>query len=633
MAQVAGGIVSGIVTGPDSKPLAFSEVAIRSLATGIVSKKVTDGTGAYSVANLMPGLYTASATAPGFSVGVHPGVTVSIGAQLQINFHLQHGDVSEKVVSTDFQPAVDLFSSSMGVVVAQTTVRQLPLNGRDWTSLAALRAGVSPARTQPVQAISNQRANRGLGEQLSISGARPQWNNYRVDGISIEDYSNGGPGSVLGNNFGVDAIQEFYVVTSNVGADYGRSAGGILNAAIRSGTSAFHASAYDFLRNSAFDARNYFDAAAKIPPFKQNQYGATGGGPIHRGSTFFFGNYEALNQNVGLPQVDVVPSANARKGQLVAGPVVVDPQVQPYLAFYPLPDVDTTSDTGVHTFNLQQLTTEQFVTARGDHRIGNRDTLSATYLFDKSQKTGPDPLNIKNISAISRRQVIGMNETHLFAANFLNSIRIGGSRVISISPTTVSAINPKASDPSLGFVPNLTVGLISVTGINPFPGGLGAVGEYDFHFNSLQAYDDVLWSRGKHQLKFGGNVEHILDNQLGKANPNGQYLFSSLTNFLTNKAQSFNAPLAGAIIPRDLRTSILGGYFQDDWHVLSNLSVNLGLRYEASSVPTETAGRLSALHNLTDLSPTLGAPYFNNPTLRNFEPRVGFSYDPTPLPV
>ncbi len=562
MAQVAGGTVSGMVADGHSKPISSASVTLTNVATSAVHTGRTDANGLYSVVNLNPGVYTATATADGFSMTVATNVSVSVSSQLQVNLQMKAGDLGEKVVSSQRQPAVELFSSTMGVMVAQTTVHQLPLNGRDWTQLAALRAGVSPARTQSVQAISNQRANRGLGEQLSISGARPQWNNYRVDGISIEDYSNGGPGSVLGNNFGVDAIQEFYLVTSNAGADYGRSAGGILNAAIRSGSESYHASAYEFLRNSALDARNYFDAAKKIPPFKQNQYGATGGGPILKGRTFFFVNYEALKQNVGLPQVDIVPSANARNGQLTSGNVVVDPLVQPYLAFFPLPDSPTTADTGSFTFNLQQVTSEQFVTARVDHKIGSLDTVSGTYFFDSSQKTGPDPLNVKNISAISKRQMLGVNENHQFTPGLLNSLRLGVSRVISISPTTVGAINPLASDPALGFAPGLAVGLINVTGLTAFPGGIGAVGEYDFHFNSLQGYDDVLWNKGKHQVKFGGNFERILDNQLGKANPNGQYLFSSLANFLTNKPQSFNAPLAGAITPRDLRTTIGAAYIE-----------------------------------------------------------------------
>src|SRR6202022_4477924 len=176
-------------------------------------------------------------------------------------------------------PAVQLASSSISAVVNSTTVRELPLNGRSWTDLASLQPGVDAIQTQASFTSGADRGNRGFGAQLSISGARPQQNNYRLDGVSLNDYANGGPGSVMGGNLGVDAIQEFSVLTTNYSAEYGKTSGGVVNAITRTGTNNFHGSVYEFFRNSSLDARNFFDVS-KIPPFKQNQFGVAAGGPI-----------------------------------------------------------------------------------------------------------------------------------------------------------------------------------------------------------------------------------------------------------------------------------------------------------------------------------------------------------------
>src|SRR5437870_10879 len=194
--------------------------------------------------------------------------------------------------------------------VNATTVRELPLNGRSWTDLTNLQPGVVAAETH-----ASLDQNRGFGAQVSISGGRPQLNNYRLDGISINDYANGGPGSVLGGNLGVDAIQEFSVLTSNYSAEYGKTAGGVVNAITRSGTNQFHGSAYEFLRNSGLDARNFFDGAT-VPPFRRNQFGGAIGGPIRKDRTFFFADYEGIRQSKGISSFTTVPSAAARAGQL-----------------------------------------------------------------------------------------------------------------------------------------------------------------------------------------------------------------------------------------------------------------------------------------------------------------------------
>src|SRR6266404_5988128 len=231
---------------------------------------------------------------------------------------MQVGKVSQTVEVTTEAPTVELTSSTISAVVNATTVRELPLNGRSWTDLATLQPGVNSIQTQPSFAVGGDRGNRGFGSQLTISGARPQENNYRLDGISLNDYGNGAPGSVLGGNMGVDAIQEFSVLTSNYSAAYGKTSGGVVNAVSRSGTNQFHGSLYEFLRNNALDAANFFDNAngIKKPPFRRNQFGASAGGPIRKDRTFIFGDFEGLRHSKGIAFTDTVPSPAARAGIL-----------------------------------------------------------------------------------------------------------------------------------------------------------------------------------------------------------------------------------------------------------------------------------------------------------------------------
>jgi hypothetical protein len=620
-AQMSTGMVEGNVTDHTGAFVAGAAITVRNRATQIERTTTSNDDGLYVVPNLPPGTYDVSVAAKGFAAQVASNVDVTVGAKQEVNFSLEVGQTSEKVEVTGAVSAVELASATIRPVVEETTIVNLPLNGRDWTQLANLEPGVAAARSQPTVSVSNQRANRGVGNQATISGSRPQGNNYRVDGISINDYSNGGPGGVLGSNLGVDAIQEFSVVTGNATADYGKTSGGVINAVTRSGSSAFHGDVYEFLRNSALDTRNAFDAAGHIAPFRRNQFGASIGGPIIKERTFFFGDYEGLRQYQSQNINSTVPSRAARNG-------TVDPAVVPYLQFYPLPNNGESGSTGSFLFNAPATTSENYFTVRIDHNLGKEDTLNGTYFFDRGTLQAPDSFDVRDAANLDRRQMVSLSETHIFSPTVLNNLRVGYSRVVSIAPTTLQAINPAAKDPTLGFVPGLPVGLINIGGISNFQGGLGAVGQFSFHLNSYQFYDDVSINRGKHFLQVGFAFERLQNNQLGTANPNGQFIFASLTNFLQNIPTSFNAPISSTLTPRDLRQSVFGAYVNDDWHVRSNLTINLGLRYEPVSVPTETANRIANLPALTSPAPRLGSPYFQNSSLRDVAPRVGLSWDP-----
>jgi outer membrane receptor protein involved in Fe transport len=643
-AQVAGATLSGLIANDSDTPLTNAKVSIKNVVTGVVRTSKTDKYGQYAAPNLLPGTYEITASAPGYATSVQHDVMLPVGATQTVNLTLKKGEVSEKIVIDVATPSVDLSTSAIKGNVDAGTVRDLPLNGRDWTQLATLQADVDTVPVQQPNGVNAPRGNRGYGNQMTISGTRPQQNNYRLDGVSFNDYSNGAPGSVVGVDLGVDAIREFTVLTSNYSAEYGRASGGVINAITRSGGNEFHASVYEFLRNSALDARNFFDGAAP-PPFKRNQFGGTLGGPIKKDKTFFFVNYEGLRQSLTNTAVDTVPSQAARNGNLCAPPdcsttttVTVGPQAARYLAFWPMPNsglicpfascAPGTGDTGIYTTQTPTSTSEDFFTTRIDHRVGDRDSLSGTYVFDKASVLAPDPLNLWVDSNLSRRQIVSIEENHVFSATYANSVRFGFSRVVATVNSPEKGVSPLATDTSFGIFPGQYAPQISVPGLTLDTGGLGALPTFLYNWNSFQFYDDAFYTRGNHSLRLGWGMERMLNNTTANLAPTGLYGFGSLSGFLTNQPSNLGATIPGSLSPRDIRQTLLAGYVQDDWRVRRNLTLNLGVRYEFTTVPTEVNGKLDNLRSLTAPTPTLGSPYFSNPTYRNFEPRIGLAWDP-----
>lgn len=627
-AQTAGAALSGVVADPSGRSVPQAKVVLKSIATEISRTALADDSGFYSAPNLTPGEYEVTVAATGFDTEA-ARVTLTVGGEEQMNFALRLGAVTEKVEVHGPADGIEHATSAAGNVVRQHTVEALPLNGRSWTDLAILAPGVAPVQALVSYTAGPGRANRGYGAQLAISGGRPQQNNYRLDGISIEDYSNGGPGSVLGVNLGVDAIQEFSVFTANYPAAYGRASGGIVNATTRSGTNDFHGMAYEFLRNSALDARNFFDGNAP-PPFRRNQFGAAAGGPLQKKKTFWFADYEAIRQSTGVTNVVTVPSAPARNGMLSTGGVAVDPSARKYLVFYPFPNAGLlgAGDTGVYKFIGQQATNEDFATVRVDHRFSERDSIFGSYRFDNAGFTTPDNLQTEVTSSGTRQHVAVVEENHIFSSTALNSARFGINRSVATAYASATALLPAAADSSLGAIPGRDAPSLTVPGLSPFNGGLQGAGVFLFHYTSFQLYDDLFLTRGRHSLKLGAALERMRDNILSLSNPNGQFTFNSLANFLTNRPATFNAGIAQSLSPRGLRQTLAAGYAQDDWRVARTVTVNLGVRYEMTPVPTEVQGKLSALRTITAAQPHLGSPLFANPTLKNFEPRIGLSWDP-----
>jgi hypothetical protein len=647
-AQVAGGTLSGTITDPSEKLVPQAQVSITNVATGITTTVTTNSDGFYIVPNLRPGEYQVTVSAKGFSPETRKGISLTVGARQVFNLTLQVGSAAKTVVEvTTEAPALQLASSEISAVVNANTVRELPLNGRSWTDLAALQPGVETIQTQPSFATGSDRGNRGFGQQLTISGARPQQNNYRLDGVSLNDYANGAPGSVLGGNLGVDAIQEFSVLTSNYSAEYGKTSGGVVNAVTRSGTNAFHGSVYEFLRNSALDARNFFeDPTAAKASFKRNQFGGAIGGPIIKNRTFFFADYEGIRQSKGIANLNFVPSPAARSGNIhdtttgLPVNVTVDPAVQKYLALYPVPaQCDAGADVCKSVFNGQQIVNENFVTTRIDHKFSEKDSLFGTYLYDKTPYSSPDSFGNVGLNTLSSRQIVAVEETHSFTPTFVNAVRFGYNHENVNNDSSVTAINKAAADTSLGAFAGRNAAVVNVNGVlSSMTGGVGGLPTYLYRWNSFQGYDDAFFNRGKHTLKFGGAFERMMLQVTALTDPNGIWFFNTLSDFLTNNPAKFQGGVASSLTPRDLRQSLFGAYIQDDWRWKPNLTLNLGLRYEMTTVPTEIHGKIANLRNLADPLPVCGVvvqgqcsgtgAFFSNPTKKNFEPRVGFAWDP-----
>ena len=631
-AQVPGSTISGLVRGSSGTPIAKVQVDLKAPGAGFVRTVETDALGAYRFSNLSAGTYEIRVSAPGFVTQVWTAVTVAAGGERVLNLLIRPGNPGQVVQEAAPPMAANQVFAGGAENVNAATVRNTPLNGRDWTQLATLQAGVTGVQTGNATGIGN--TDRGFGAAVSVSGARPDQNSYRLDGISINDYSNGAPGSVLGDNLGVDAVEQVSVLGNNYPAEYGRTSGGVINAVTRSGGSAFHGDLYEFLRNSVLDARNYFDG--RIPPFKRNQFGGSAGGALQKDRTFIFGDYEGLRQSLGITTVDTVPSAAARMGQLSTGPVTVDPAVARFLAaFYPLPNgpLQGAGDTGIFTFAGQQVTNEDYFTVRLDHKFSERDRVSGTYMRDSSKTVQPDNFNELLSNIVSGRQVVAIHEQHVFSPASLNAARLGFNRAVGIAGGISKIFNPLMLDPSFQFQPgDLAGALEAVPGVTDFQGAptrQGPLPSSKFLFwNSFQGGDDVSLTRGIHAIKLGAVVERMQDNELTFGNDNGVFRFDSLSNFLTNRPLVFQGMATRFVPDVGLRETLFGGYAQDDIRLQKNLTFNAGLRYEMVTVPTEAHNRISNLRNLTDAQPHTGAPFFMNPTLRNFEPRLGFAWNP-----
>lgn len=652
-AQVAGAALTGTITDASGGAIANAQISAKNLATDLVTTTTTNSDGFYNIPNLLPADYQVTVSAPGFGTK-QTNITLTVGAKQVLNLPLAVGQAQQVVQVTEQAPTIQLATSTMSENVEGAEVRELPLNGRDWGSLATLQPGVASVRTQEQVTQVGSHA-RGLGMQLTIGGARPTQNTYRLNGVVINDYSNAGPGSVLGQNLGVDAIQEFSVLTSNYTAEYGYTSGGVINAITRSGTNQFHGSVYEFLRNSALDAADFFENAngLKKAEFRRNQFGGSAGGPIWKDKIYIFGDYEGLRQSKGISHTAHTLSPNARLGILNDGQAApttcpgnsvlptpqsnacVDPTIAKFFTFYPVPNAGLVGagDTGNYAFSGAQVVPENYYTFRGDVKLSDKDNLNASYYYDRSSFTQPDALNQVEDQFIVGRQGGAIEETHVFSPQLSNTIRLGYSRSYGDGQLTPKAINPAAADPALGMLPGFFAPRINpVGGLTGFQGGLRGQSVQNYTQQTFQEYDDAVFNFGTHNLKFGGSLIRLHEDLFAPFTEDGNGTFSSMRNFLANiPLRASPPPDIASLSPHYNRDWIIGFYVQDDWKMRSNLTLNLGLRYEMATIPSEKYGRIA---NLPTIESDPGTGVFNrsyfphNPTTKNFEPRLGFAWDP-----
>ncbi len=643
-AQTATGSVLGTVRDSGGGVIPGVNVSAKSVETGALRNVATDGSGAYQFLNVPAGVYDVEASIKGFKTSVRKGISVTVGASVAVNFELTVGDVQQQVEVTDVPPQLETTSPATGGLVGETAVRELPLNGRDWLQLATLQAGVvGGIGQQSAASFSNSRAARGNGLALSISGSRPTGNVFLVDGLVVNDFANASPGSGLNVNLGVEAVREFRVLTSEYTAQYGRSTGGVVTAVYKSGTNQFHGSVFEFLRNSALDARNTFDR--EKPGFQRNQFGGSAGGPIKENKTFFFGDYEELREIKGIPHRSDTLSPNARNGTVCAD-LKKDPQctttkmvtiaasIRPYLPFFPLANDNGPSNRDVAQFIFagKRVGVERYVMGKIDHNFSDLTTLWGSYQFDNTDESQPDPYNQKRTGSPSRHQNSVLTLQHVFSPKLLNTARMGFSRTHATDALDLSAIDPIAADTRLGFQPGVPAGIITVGGLNNpqgTQGGLGSSGSDILNYTSFQWGDDASWIKGRNTFRFGGRVERIRYNKNSLVGaPIGEFDFDTIVLFLQGIPGQFRTDVPGTDDIRGLRTTYLGLYFEDGIAVRPNLHVNVGVRYEHVSPTTEAFGRVAVLPSLASDTPRTGGAYFDTNT-KNFAPRLGIAWDPT----
>ncbi|OFW35510.1 MAG: hypothetical protein A3J28_07500 [Acidobacteria bacterium RIFCSPLOWO2_12_FULL_60_22] len=612
--------ITGTVADSTGAVVPGAQVIITNAGTGQSRTLQTNNVGRYYAPALNPGSYQVEASSAGFQAVVHSGITLTVGAEAVINFTLNPGQVAEKVEVVGEAPLVQTTSASVAELVGEQKIRALPLNGRSFDQLILLQPGIN------VAAGAGSSPNQGRGIKFSANGARLTSNYFMLDGTDINDSQNFTPGGAGGQQFGVESILEFQVLTHNQGAQYGRSMGAVINAVTRSGTNTFHGSLYEFLRNSKLDAKNFFDRPTEpIPPFKRNQFGATAGGPIVRDRLFLFGNYEGFRERLGVSKNALVPDQDARRGILPGRPPIsVNPAVVPYLALYPLPNGPSTGGgIGRYLFSQSQPTRVDYGTARVDWNPRETDSFFGRYTMDDSSKLRrEDPNHVLGLFAEDekhRNQFATAQWTHTLSPRVLNIVRFGFNRSVTLVDLAKLGNVPD----SLSFIPGRPIGRMGVSGMSACCATINDP-RY-FRMNNFQPSDDLSINIGRHAVKTGFLVERFQWNTENWNRFQGDYNFDSLESFLLGRVLSVDFPLPGSEPNRGIRATLFGTYIQDDFQVTSRLTLNLGLRYEITTVPIEVNGKMSFLDNPLDTTLDKKQPFEGNH--RNFAPRFGFAWD------
>jgi hypothetical protein len=638
-AQVERASIVGTVTDKSGAVVPEAIVRVTSETTNTTLEVTTGDSGNYSAPNLVPGSYTVTTAKPGFSRAVVKGFVVQVGQAARLDFTLDVGSVDATVEVAATAPLLQTEDSAVGQVIAPEPIAALPLNGRNFVQLAILAPGVSGLDyAQPNTINSGRRPDelRPGGTALQANGVRSYLNQVLVDGIDATE--------MISQTFvvrpAVEGVQEFRVLTNNAGAEYGRGAGAVINITTKSGGNQFHGSVFEFLRNSALDAKNFFDRPdQKIPPFRLNQFGGAIGGPIRRDRTFFFTDYEGYREVVGQTRVVTVPTEQMRRGDFsgvvpngIFDPLLTntatspatrqrfpgdripesrfDPIAVKLVNLYPLPQRPGLVNN--YTVSPQKRSASDRADARVDHTFSSRNNFFFRYSIDESHLTIPDTFNTDiggNEDSFAgpndvRGQSIVAADTHIFQPNVIGDFRFGYTRFSSfLVPTTLT--NPvwaeiPGRDTSDPYQPSAPI--ISPAGY----AGLGnSRSDPLIRQENMQEYIGSLnWLRNSHNFKFGVDVRHRLISET--ASPPGESAFGrfNFDSALTNNPASpggtghVMATMLLGYPARTTRDFFLPGqafvnsnefnfYARDEWRIRRDLTLNIGVHYEINTPFTE----------------------------------------------
>jgi outer membrane receptor protein involved in Fe transport len=566
----------------------------------------------------------------GFERIVNPGVVLHVADNVSLDFALRVGAMAQTVTVQGGAPLVDTTSPTLGGLVLSDELENLPLNGRNYIGLTLMQPGVAPVNIVPGGANN--------GTWFVTNGATQRSNNFLLDGAIMQDPNSGSTANFAGRTLGLDGIQEYRVITNNFSGEYGLTMGSQTVMVSKGGTNQFHGSVFEYLRNSVLDARNHFDKSVaannfqRLPPYQRNNFGASVGGPIRKDKTFFLATYEQLEERLGITTVNTVPGAECHGAagalitstacpQLGSTPLVkISQATAPLLAIYPLPNLPNNQ----FTTPYKQPDTDIFGQIRVDNIFSSSDKIFGRYTIDDDDEvlalTFPQ---LFTNPRLSRHQYATLSEDHIFSASLLNNVRFSFSRTISNRTATNPFIGPQYS-----FVTGQPMGTINVGGLTGMMGPTANPGSIQ-SMNILTLSDGLVYTVGRHSLKFGFDVNSFRQFALATQKLAGSLTFNSLANFLLGNASNFTAIVpTAANVSRTWQFYTLGFYVQDDWRLRSNFTLNLGLRYEpAHNYYHEVDGvSVALIHPSTDSANTIG-PMFQNPTLHNFSPRLGFAWD------
>jgi len=698
-AQVETATISGTATDSSGAALVGAAVQAKNVGTNVSQSTVSDSAGRYRIADLPIGTYEVRTSLSGFQTVVHKGITLTVGAELVVDFSLPVGQVSQTVNVESEISRVETQTATVSSLVTPEQMSQLPLNGRNFEQLLSLAPGVQTITQSYITGGGGGGISSGFygpGATYSVAGSRPVGQVFLLDDQDLQGYWNKGTGSnITGNSLGVDAIAEFAVLTNTYSAQFGGT-GAAINAASASGTNALHGSAYEYLRNSALDARNFFDGP-KIPPFRRNQFGGTLGGPIKKDKLFFFVNYEGLRSALGITGNQFVPDldsiglgtysplevpyqlgyvpCNDVTGQkpVSAGgtctptlrlPQAINPIVVPYLKAYPPPAAGAPAQTvaaglfaplaggqrfptgnSLFTTIANEPATENYILGRIDYTLGSKDALFGRYISDTAYLGLPVAFsNLPDWPVIDHGgdQYFTLEERHIISPTEINSVRFSFSRTderadqgFLSAPTT----DPLQFYLANGFTaPGYTPaqredGNIIVAG-GTSPIGPGATARFHLIENKFTGGDDLSWTHGAHTFSAGISITRVEDN-IAVGREGGIFVFGSLPGFLaatpvqfqgeSNPSPTFNRTRYSQAIE-------FFPYIQDNWKIRSNLTINLGLRYDFETNPVCSGADFACTNLLNPLSSAAFTPFHHvlgvNPNGHNFDPRIGIAWDP-----